>query len=451
MFVNLTNKQKNNTDKEEKTPPELSKDPVNDDSQPEVGLNKSEEKKEVVQDPNIIQIDEIKDISEFLQEIVSKAVDERASDIHIEPREERIIVRFRIDGILREIYSLNKALESIILFKIKISGRLPTDEHFAPLDGRIAFIVNEKKVDTRISILPSTKGEKVVIRLLTSEGKSYSLEDLGITGKFLEVVKRSYSKPYGMILAVGPTGSGKTTTLYSILKILNTKEVNITTVEDPVEYDLEGVNHVQINNKADLTFANGLRAILRQDPNVIMIGEIRDSETAKIAINAAMTGHVVLSTLHTNDSVTTIPRLIDMGIEKFLVASTLNVIIAQRLARRLCDKCKTKSKLTPEEFQDLKEMRPDLAGLLKAEDEVYREKGCDECHGSGFRGRIGLYEILEVKENIRKLIGTSTSTDEIFHESRNNGLVLIVEDGVQKVKEGITSISELLRVTALKE
>jgi len=244
--------------------------------------------------------------------------------------------------------------------------------------------------------LPTTKGEKVVIRLLSSEGQEFTLEDLGIMGDKLDAVKKAYNKPYGMILTVGPTGSGKTTTLYAVLKLLNSREVNITTVEDPVEYSISGVNHVQINTRADLTFANGLRAILRQDPNIIMIGEIRDSETAKIAINAAMTGHMVLSSLHTNDAITTIPRLIDMGVEEFLVASTLNIIIAQRLARRLCPKCKEKYKITDTELEEIKKMREDIAELIKPGEEFYKEKGCSECSNTGFKGRIGLTNGLTV-------------------------------------------------------
>ena len=400
---------------------------------------------------DITFIDQMDDVTKFLDELIYKAIQADASDIHIEPQENVIIVRFRVDGILRKMYEIKKELEATIMFKLKILAKLPTDEHFSPLDGRIPFIYKEKKVDTRLSILPITKGEKVVIRILSSEGKSYDLADLGIIDKELEMIKKAYSKPYGMILAVGPTGSGKTTTLYSILKVISRPEINVTTLEDPVEYDIEGVNHVQINNKVDLTFANGLRAILRQDPNVIMIGEIRDSETAKIAINAAMTGHIVLSTLHTNDAVTTIPRLVDMGVEKFLVASTLNVIVAQRLARRLCPDCKQKVKLTSTELSALKETRPDIAALLKEGTEVFSEKGCSKCKGSGFKGRIGLYEILEVKENIRKQIATSANADELYDMARDNGLKLIVEDGVKRILDGTTSITEVGRVTALKE
>lgn len=393
----------------------------------------------------------IDDVTKFIDDLVALAVESGASDIHIEPQENKIIVRLRIDGLLRIVYEINKQLEQTLMFKLKILAKLPTDEHFSPLDGRIPFFYNGKKLDSRISILPITKGEKVVMRILSSEGKSYKLEDLGIIGKELEAIQRSYTKPYGMILAVGPTGSGKTTTLYSILKILNKSEINITTVEDPVEYDIENVNHVQINNKVGLTFADGLRAILRQDPNVIMIGEIRDSETAKIAINAAMTGHIVLSTLHTNDAVTTIPRLVDMGVEKYLVASTLNIIVAQRLARRLCNDCKVKTVLSAEDLKTLKASRPDLGALLKTGTEIYTEKGCTKCHGTGYKGRIGLYEILEIKEDLRKQIALSANADELFEMARKDGLKLIVEDGVEKIIQGITSVTEVSRVTAMKE
>ncbi len=389
-------------------------------------------------------------VSELLDNIVQNALKMKSSDVHIEPLEDKVIVRYRIDGLLKEVLTLEKNIEPILLFKIKIIAKIPTDEHFAPQDGRIAFIFDGKRLDTRISILPTTKGEKVVMRLLSSEGKSFALEDLGIMGKDLETIKKSYAKPYGMILAVGPTGSGKTTTLYAILKILNSREVNITTVEDPVEYDIDGVNHVQINTKADLTFANGLRAILRQDPDIVMIGEIRDSETAKIAINAALTGHIVLSTLHTNDSITTIPRLMDMGVERFLVASTLNVIVSQRLCRRLCEKCKQPVALSEKDHKELMVKRPDIAALLKPGLKIFKEVGCDQCT-NGYKGRIGLYEILEINEGLRRIILETGNIDDVLKEARKNGLILIVEDGINKLKEGITSITELIRVTALKE
>jgi len=391
------------------------------------------------------------EIDNLINKLAKNALEKKASDIHIEPRENDIIVRYRIDGILVDIENLDKNLEESLTFKVKVNAKLRTDEHFAPQDGRIRFIFDEIKLDTRISILPITKGEKIVIRLLTSGGKSFDLKDLGLEGKSLKSVEKSYKKPYGMILAVGPTGCGKTTTLYSVLQILNKREVNITTVEDPVEYEIEGVNQVQINPKANLTFATGLRSILRQDPNIIMIGEIRDTETARIAINAALTGHLVLSTLHTNDSVTTIPRLIDMGIEYYLVASTVNVVLAQRLARKLCSSCKKEYVLNKNDLKVVGESRPDIAGSLKENQKIFIEKGCEKCNNTGFKGRIGLFEVLEIDEEIRELINSRASVDQIFKKARANGLKLIVEDGIKKIEEGLISISELIRVTSIKE
>lgn len=390
-------------------------------------------------------------VGELLNNIVFEALQRNVSDVHIEPREDSMIVRFRIDGLLRDAIKIDKKVEQSLIFKIKVASRLRTDEHFAPQDGKIRFEFEGNRVDARISILPVTKGEKVVMRLLTQAGKSFALEDLGFQDRELDVIKRSYGKPYGMIVAAGPTGSGKTTTLYSILKILNSPEINITTIEDPVEYDLEGVNHVQVNKKADLTFATGLRSLLRQDPDVLMIGEIRDTETARIATNSAMTGHLVLSTIHTNDSVTTIPRLIDMGVEPFLVASTINVVVAQRLARRLCSECKVKSKVTKKGLDELQKLRPDLVELLKVGDEVYEAKGCEVCGDTGFKGRVGLYEVFEMNKQIREMIGQSANADQLREQAIKDGMELIIEDGIAKVHKGLTSIDEVARVTALKE
>lgn len=401
---------------------------------------------------SIVESDKDVNVGELLEQIVLKALHDKASDVHMEPRANDVLVRFRIDGLLRDVMRVEKKHEQPLIFKIKVSARLRTDEHFAPQDGKIRFIFGDDgKVDTRVSILPTTKGEKVVLRLLTSEGQSFALEDLGFDEYTLPKIERSYSKPYGMIIAAGPTGSGKTTSLYSILKIISTPEINITTVEDPVEYDLDGVNHVQVNKKANMTFSTGLRSILRQDPDVIMIGEIRDIETARIAINAALTGHLVLSTIHTNDSITTIPRLIDMGIEEFLVASTVNVVVAQRLARRLCQTCKKKVVFDKKMKSDLSLIRPDIARLLKVGEAIHVPVGCEKCGGSGYKGRIGLYEVLEIEKSLRQKISEAATTDELFDVARKGGLVLISEDGIRKVQIGVTSIDELIRVTAIRE
>jgi type IV pilus assembly protein PilB len=397
--------------------------------------------------------DNVSDIGDLLDNIILTALHKKASDVHIEPTETDMLVRYRIDGLLQDILLIDKSFQDELIFKIKISSRLRTDEHFSPQDGRITFKFQEEgKLDTRISILPTTKGEKVVIRLLTRESKMLSLEQLGMNGKGLELVKKSYIKPWGMILAVGPTGSGKTTTLYSILQLINSREKNITTIEDPVEFDIDGINHIQVNPNGNLTFATGLRSILRQDPDIVMVGEVRDTETARIAINAAMTGHLVLSTLHTNDAVTTVPRLIDMGVEPYLVASTVNIIIAQRLARLLCTKCNEEYELTKKEIDEIAVSRPDIARALKAGEKLHRHVGCKECSDSGYKGRVGLYEIMEITKKIREIINNKDFTiDELYDESKASGLITILEDGLTKMKQGIVDIPELIRVTALNE
>ena len=428
--------------KKEKTKGKISKSPKDD--------KELKQYDEVVDE--IIAADAEVNVGEVLERIVKEALVQQASDVHIEPREDHVIVRYRIDGSLRDILKVDKALEPALVFKVKVASRLRTDEHFAPQDGKIRFVFDGKKLDTRISILPTTKGEKIVMRLLSSDGRSFALKDLGFRDHELEMIKRAYKQPYGMIIAAGPTGSGKTTTLYSILKLLNDPEVNISTIEDPVEYDIDGVNHVQVNRKADMTFANGLRSLLRQDPDIIMIGEIRDDETAKIATNSAMTGHLVLSTIHTNDSVTTVPRLIEMGVEKFVVGSTINVVIAQRLAKRLCKECKTKHKITKDDLEEIRKVRHDVADLLKNGEEVYEAKGCPKCNNTGYKGRIGMYEIFEMTKDIREeVMREDSNADDILAIARKQGLTLIVEDGIGKVREGLLDIAEVMKVTALKE
>ncbi len=436
--------------------PVLDTGPVAEDTEPveEVNADTAVELPQEGDEPMPISSDtDFGDISELLNNIVLTALHRRASDIHIEPTETDMLVRYRIDGILIDILLIDKSYEDELIFKIKILARLRTDEHFSPQDGRITFkFPEEGKLDTRISILPTSRGEKVVIRLLTRDSKQLGLEKLGIVGEQFELVEKAYSKPWGMILAVGPTGSGKTTTLYSILQVINSREKNVTTIEDPVEFDMEGVNHIQVNPKADMTFANGLRSILRQDPDIVMVGEIRDTETARIAINAAMTGHLVLSTLHTNDAVTTIPRLIDMGVEPYLVASTVNLIIAQRLARLLCEKCKKSYSVTKEEVEDLKYARPDLAKIIKPGDKLFKHVGCEECGDSGYKGRIGLYEVFSLNKEMREIINNKDfNVDQLYTQAKKVNLVTILEDGLNKMNQGKIDIAELIRVTALNE
>ncbi len=436
-------------------------------------------------------------VSDLLDVVVREAYQRKASDIHFEARKgNNLLVRYRIDGMLRDIVTIGNNLEESILFIIKVRAKLRTDIHFAPQDGKILFsfkqkdveeetvevkkedVKEEKKKDTkedtkkeetiqeppkqeaeeiqnidaRISILPVTYGEKVVIRLLSQNNRAFGLADLGFEPDDLEKVEASYREPYGLILATGPTGSGKTTTLYSILKILNTREVNITTIEDPVEYNIVGVNHIQINTKSDLTFANGLRSILRQDPNIIMVGEIRDTETARITVNSALTGHLVLSTVHANDAISAIPRLIDMGIEPFLVASTVNIIISQRLARRLCEHCKTEYAVGKDDaHKDMLKLRPDLAKYLDANDKLYKANGCSKCDNTGYSGRIGIYEILRTNKDIRDVIISSPTTDSIYAAAKKHGFKLMIEDGIHKLKKGAVDLEELMRVVAIKE
>jgi type II secretory ATPase GspE/PulE/Tfp pilus assembly ATPase PilB-like protein len=440
-------------------------------------------------------------VSDLLDIIVREAFERKASDIHMEARQgNNLLIRYRIDGMLRDIVTIGNNLEESILFIIKVRAKLRTDIHFAPQDGKILFsfknedldfrktefkkeeeskdekkkeskeeelkdeekeeevktpkepVEEYRKIDARISILPVTFGEKVVIRLLSQTNRSFGLADLGFEPDDLEKIEASYREPYGLILSTGPTGSGKTTTLYSILKILNTREVNITTIEDPVEYNIVGVNHIQINTKSDLTFANGLRSILRQDPNIIMVGEIRDTETARITVNSALTGHLVLSTVHANDAISAIPRLIDMGIEPFLIASTLNIIISQRLARRLCDNCKTEYVIgKEEEHKDMLKLRPDLGKYLNTTDKLYKANGCSQCDNTGYSGRIGLYEILKTNKEIRDVIITSPTTDNIYAAAKKHGFKLMIEDGILKLKNGVIDLEELIRVIAIKE
>lgn len=391
-------------------------------------------------------------IAKIVDLLITYAYRDKASDIHIESEEKNSLVRFRIDGILHDVLYVDKKLHDRMITRIKVLSRLRTDEHMSAQDGKMRIEIDEENLDIRVSIIPTTEGEKVVMRLLSSRFRQFSLQDLGMNDRDLTKVTSAINKSYGMILSTGPTGSGKTTSVYSILKIVNTREKNITTIEEPVEYRIKGVNQIQVNAKANLTFANGLRSILRQDPNVIFVGEIRDSETAGIAVNAALTGHLVLSTVHTNDAATTLPRLIDMKVEPFLVASTVNVIIAQRLVRKICDACKTSAILKRNDI--LKDISGEMISKHFGENgdiQVYEGKGCKVCHATGFAGRIGVFEIIDMSEKIRDLITSKSDSEEIAKQAIAEGMTTMLEDGLDKVAKGMTTIKEVLRVTKVED
>ncbi|RLC35064.1 MAG: hypothetical protein DRZ76_01230 [Candidatus Nealsonbacteria bacterium] len=389
--------------------------------------------------------------------LIKHAILERASDIHIEPAEKEVLVRYRIDGVLRDAMTLPAQVSSGIVARIKVLANLKLDEHRLPQDGRFKIETEEYKYSLRVSILPVMAGEKIVMRLLSETAKALSLEELGLRGEALEKVQDNLKKPVGMILVTGPTGSGKTTTLYSMMEILNDPGVNISTIEDPIEYRMPRVNQTQVKPKIGLTFANGLRALVRQDPDIIMVGEIRDNETAGLAINAALTGHLVLSTLHTTDAAGTIPRLIDMKAEPFLISSTLNVVLAQRLVKKLC-KEKEKYYLKESDLKNIsKYCDPErILKILKEEKIIkaretlkdipfYRPKQSREC-SEGYKGRIGIFEVLPVTESIKELITKSAASDQIRKQAQKEGMVTMVEDGFIKAAQGITSIEEVLRV-----
>lgn len=372
----------------------------------------------------------------------------KASDIHMEPYAKKIVIRFRIDGVMHDVLEVPKELEDVMLTRIKILAKLRTDEHRAAQDGKLNFESDGEKVDVRVSIVPVTEGENLVMRLLSAKNRQLSLTDLGLSQRDLDRVLRSIDNPHGMILVTGPTGSGKTTTVYGMLKILNIRDVHIETIEDPVEYEIEGVSQIQVNVRTNLTFAKGLRAIVRQDPDIIMVGEIRDEETAEIAINSAMTGHLVLSTLHANDAATTLPRLLDMGVEPFLVASTVNVVIAQRLVRKICEKCRASHALTETERKII-ESDAHLAALVKEIGSAlfYTGVGCSACGNTGYAGRIGIFEVLEMTDAIKVLVTKRASSGEIMEAARQAGMTTMMHDGVDKVTRGITTIEEVARAT----
>ena len=380
----------------------------------------------------------------LVEALIEHANDMRSSDIHIVPEADDVRVRFRVDGVLQDMHTLPKSIHPEIISRIKILTNLPTDEHQAALDGRFRTIVAGKTIDVRVSIVPTYYGENASLRLLTDQAEAFTLDTLGFSETNKEKVLHAIQRPYGMILLTGPTGSGKTTTLYTLIKMLNTKDVSIITIEDPIEYAITNVEQVQVNSRTGLTFANGLRSFLRQDPNIIMVGEIRDQETAGLAVNTALTGHLLLSTLHTNDAATTLPRLIDMKVEPFLIASTVNIAIGQRLVRRICGKCKIEKVFSKTEAKAMAEMLD--VHHIKSDTKFYEGKGCEACNGTGYKGRIGIHEVLVMQNGIRDAILKKASANDIKAIAVQNGMTTIIEDRLEKARAGITTIREILKV-----
>ncbi len=401
---------------------------------------------ESIEDEN--EEDEEAPISQLVDILFEHAYKDDASDIHMEPQEDQGVIRYRVDGILHDIAAFPKGVHERIISRLKVLARLRTDEHHSTQDGKIRATITGQMVDIRLSILPIVDGEKAVMRILSTHGRPLTLTDLGMRPPDLHRVKMAYEKSFGMILSTGPTGAGKSTSIYSILRILNTREKNITTIEDPVEYRLKGINQINVNPKTNLTFAAGLRSILRQDPNIVFVGEIRDSETANIAVNAALTGHLVLSTLHTNDAATTVIRLTEMKVEPFLVASTVNVIIAQRLVRKICNTCRVASNVEANQITScFGEAIASKHIQGKSSVEVYRGTGCKACDHTGYAGRIGLFEVLVVTPKIRELTIQKTNSDVIAQLAISEGMTTMPEDGLIKILQGLTSIEEVVRVT----
>jgi len=393
--------------------------------------------------------------------LLEYSIIEGASDIHIEPEENDVLVRYRIDGVLRNVMVLPKNVQSGISARIKILANLKVDEHRMPQDGRFKITTSDAQVAFRVSILPTFDGEKIVMRLLNEKAQVLSLEQLGLQPKVLEILKRNIDKPHGVIMVTGPTGSGKTTTLYTVLGVLNKPEVNISTIEDPIEYRMPHVNQSQVNPKIGYTFAQGLRAFLRQDPDIIMVGEIRDQETAEIAVHAAMTGHLVLSTIHTNSAAATMPRLSEMGVPNFLIGTTMNLIIAQRLVRKICSNCIQSYNLDREAIRNLGE-QIDIEKILKTLEReraiadakkglsnllFYRGKGCKRCNNTGYKGRVGIYELIENNEEMSSIIVKNANAHEINQLAVDQGMISMIEDGFIKAKSGMTTLEEVLRVT----
>ncbi|HNX10949.1 MAG TPA: GspE/PulE family protein [bacterium] len=381
---------------------------------------------------------------EIIDEILADAINYRASDIHFEPDVKEVLVRFRIDGVLQEAGRIPQEFFDNILNRIKVQSRLRTDEHYGAQDGSIRYLKGNSVVDLRVSIIPTVTGEKIVIRLLAQYIRGFNLGDLGLSEPDQAILSKTSDLPFGMILVVGPTGSGKTTTLYALLKKLNRPEVNITTIEDPVEYKVKGINQIQVNLQTNLTFAKGLKSIVRQDPDIILVGEIRDNETAEIGVNAALTGHLLLSTFHANDAATAVPRLLDMGIEPFLLASTLELIVAQRLVRKVCESCRVSHQVANKDLLNRYSfLKPYLSGAATT---LYSGKGCPVCNYSGYKDRVAIFEMIKVTPEIEDLILHRPASKEVWQLARAQGSHSLFEDGWDKIRNGITTIDEVLRV-----
>ena len=417
---------------------EQGKDVVSEDINEGSGLSEME----FTEPQDLIEAEDEAPIIKFINTLLFQAVREHASDIHIECFEKEVLVRFRKDGILHDVTKVPKTVQSSVISRVKIMSELDIAEKRKPQDGSIRLKIGGRDIDVRVSTVPTSWGESVVMRLLYRSSVLMSFEQLGLEGKKLELVESLTQRPHGIILVTGPTGSGKTTSLYAALQRINLPDKKIITIEDPVEYQIQGINQIQVNTKVDLTFANGLRSILRQDPDVILVGEIRDRETADISMNASLTGHLVFSTLHTNDSVSAVTRLADMGVESFLIASTLSAVIAQRLVRILCEQCKEQYVPIDEELG-----RIGLAREFCPEGKIYRAKGCQECMGTGFSGRIAIFEILLIDDELKNTVLTHPDSATLKEKALRNGLVTLRMDGADKVAKGITSIDEVLRVT----
>jgi type IV pilus assembly protein PilB len=381
-------------------------------------------------------------VVKLVNTLLAEAVKIGASDIHIEPYEKHMRVRYRVDGVLQEVMEPPVKLKAAITSRLKIMSELDIAERRIPQDGRIKLKIGNKKIDLRVSTLPCIFGEKVVMRILDKGNLTLDLANFGMEEQALHHVYENVAKPYGMVLVTGPTGSGKTTTLYSCLSRVNNPDVNIMTAEDPVEYNLDGINQVQVRDEVGLTFAAALKAFLRQDPNIVMVGEIRDLETGSIAVKAALTGHLVLSTLHTNDAPATVNRMIDMGLEPFLVASSTNLIMAQRLVRRICKNCKTEEQVTPEALAEIG---------LPADCKPMTGKGCEQCGGTGYKGRQGLYEVMPITPALRELILDRASTSELRKQAQSEGMLTLRQDGLLKIQKGVTTIEECLRETTVQD